>query len=165
MAWPGYPSYPDFIAFLDANPGKYKNTPEPDGYNPSATIAVDITTRPLIPNPVPQEDIYNDINVPGMQALMSVETLGRISDQWWASVSTAIINQTEERETIVAFIDNADSRGNITTPDEVVALKDYVTGVSPDPTWESQVLGPSDAMTEWSLGGMSVDYIDEALGR
>jgi hypothetical protein len=115
-----YPTPSIFIAFLDANPTRYKNTPEADGYNSTQDIANEITDRKMIPNPTPQGDVPKPLTITDLQALISEDSIGRLSDSWWNQMRVNLSGETSEngitgtREDAVAQVNVAFERNNIT---------------------------------------------------
>lgn len=157
-----YPDYPTFIVFLDTNSGKYKNNPEPDGYNSTINIVDIITIRPEIANPEPQGTVPKPFTVQDTQALLSDESMGKLTDTWWASYTATLEN--ENRENAKSYVINAEKRVDI-LPTESIAIQAELDSTILDPSWSATVPGDSDAMAEWDLSGFSSDYVNTALGR
>jgi len=166
-----YPDYSIFVAFLDANPTRYKNTPEADGYNTTQDILNEITLREMMPNPEPQGEVPKPLSNADLQALLSEDSSGRLSDTWWYSMQTNLNSSINldtgvvgSREDAVAQVDTSVDRNNITEA-EGTALKNEINSTIPDPSWQSEVQDDADCKKEWDLGGMATSYVNDALGR
>jgi hypothetical protein len=153
-----------FIAFLDANPTRYKNTPEVDGYNSTQDILNELADRKLIANPDPQGDVPGPLTIGDLQLLLSPESLGKLSDSWWDIMRAYIAESNGSRSDAVDMVNVALSRGNI-TQDEATDLINAINAVIPDPSWPSEVQDNSDLRTEWDLGGMNSAFVNNSLGR
>ena len=166
-----YPTPPQFIAFLDANPARYKNTPEPDGYNSTQDILNELADRKDIANPEPQGDVPKPLNNGDLQVLLSEDSSGRLSDTWWYNMQINLVAGTDpatgitgSREDAVTQVETAVDRNNITEA-EGTLLIDEINSTILDPDWSSTVQDDSDLKKEWDLGGMSGSFVDSSLGR
>jgi hypothetical protein len=162
-----YPTNPVFIAFLDANPTRYKNTPEPDGYNSTQDILNEITLSAIIANPDPVTQVPITVTIASAQAVLSVESLGKLSDSWWDTFNQYLNNggnSAGTRQDAYDMIANAQSRANLTET-EADALRALLDTTEDDPTYSPTIQDDPDCKKEWDLGGFSSSYTDSALGR
>ena len=159
-----YPTPPQFIAFLDANPTRYKNTPLPDGYNPTQDILNELSYRADIANPDPQGTVPKPLTNGDLRALLSDDSAGRLSDTWWYNMQINLEGEEGSREDAVTQVEAAVDRNNITAA-EGTLLIDEINSTIPDPDWPPTVQDDSDLMKEWDLGGMNGDFVNNSLGR
>ena len=170
-----YPTPVELIAWFDANPTRYKNTPDPgpnDGYNSTEQLSTELATQyPVAAGPAPQ--VYEFVpTVPGTKALLDDDSKGRLDDNFWSLWTELILGmgqevsaqETERRDTGVEFIDNAVARANLSA-EEQTAINNYLTNQVDDPAWPANVPGPSDSRAQWDVGGINHDYINQSLGR
>ena len=157
------PTPTELIAFFDANPARYKNNPLGDGYNPTDELNVELTKQEEIANPTPQGDVETPLTIADAQALISVESLGRLSDSWWDNMRI-YLSEEGSRADAVAIVNNAESRGNI-TPTEGTDLRNALLSTISDPNWPATVLDDCDGIKQWNQGGFTYKFTNDALGR
>ncbi len=157
----------ELIALFDSDPGKYKNNPLPDGYNPTRMLIHKLALAPQVPNPVVRPDVHehDPMAVQDLYSALSGAELSSIGLEGWKAIRDTI--ESGDRAGVKRLANIALQKGWITQAkyDAIVA---YVDAVVPDPEWTATVSRLNDLRANWpdQEKGIHRRYIHETvLGR
>ena len=157
------PSFLQLTAFFDANPAKYKNEPEPDGYNATRKLLRTLRFRPLVaneesqglvPKPIDADDVINTLSDPQIQAIPG-EVLTFFVE--------ACENRNRARIQRIGRIMLKKGWIDTTARDAIIAELDSQI---PDPDYKSQVRGESDYDINFAgFDRIGAPYLNTLFGR
>jgi hypothetical protein len=154
----------ELLALFDSNPGKYKDTPEPDGYNPTQKLVVRLHRPPQIPNPNAQQNVPKPINADDLWSVLTEGEMASIGMEGLRLLQDAL--ESGDRSRIKRLVGVALEKAWIgqSKHDAIVA---EINAEIPDPDWTATVAGPNDREATWPqfASGVRAKYIDSVLGR
>lgn len=154
----------ELIALFDADPGKYKDAPEPDGYNPTQRLIRKLSEAPLIPNPIDQPQLPKPLSAQDLHDALTDAEKAAIDTVWFRAMEEAIGGNA--RETIKRLVNIALKKGWI-GEQKAMAMVAEVDATISDPDWKPMVNGLNDLRANWpdEEPGIHFSYVEGVLGR
>ena len=158
------PPAAELVALFDSNPGRYKDTPEADGYNPTLKLIHKLAEAPQVPNPEPQAQLPKPLSAQDLHDALSDAEKAAIDTVWFRAMEEAIEGNLRDR--VKRLVNVAFKKGWI-SEQKATAMKGEVDATIPDPNWKATVDGLNDLRANWpgEEPGIHRKYVDQVLGR
>jgi|GEM_PF-4611780 len=159
----------EFLAYLDAHPKRYKDQPEPDGYNPTRLICARLVQRPKVPNPKPAAKVPKPMDIDALYAALytalSDEEIAAIGVDGFGLIHDAI--DAGDRLRVKRLVNVAGEGGWIPEAKRNAIIAQVDAEID-DPSYQSQIRDQSEFARQWGSlpgQGLSRAMVDQYLER